>query len=520
MKTFPLVSYAVQSKGPVLSGLMLDNGVALMAACLERAGYKPVIFDLNNTDTIEQIARKGKEGFLQDTIDSLHEYYSSNGVRAAGVKLYINGFSDSVRIHEELKRRIPGLRIAAGGPSVSWFRDRIFDCTDAFDVLCYGDGDAAMADIANLFYKGTGNPDEIPGIIYKGDSRRGTTKRRDSGLDNLPLPLYDEDVYLGIDRKMKIPVVEDSRGCPYSACSFCIHPRIGGKFRERSVQSVAAEMNHNRKRYGFRFSRLSGPSPGAGYISTLLNEVPDGVGLSAFGPSEGEYDYRGISGKMIAVFLGIESADRRVLKGVLLKTKDPEAYLSRARSLICNLKGNGVATITSMIAPVADDTQESMERSLDFLLEMQPDFAPVSPLTPMPGTKLSRRMESGKDIGIRTDPDWEERMMSMDVDLLRPASSWPRVPWQLRIDGRWEEPFQASQRFSSRLIEKGIYPLSDEIVLMSYLYYGGLNPDQAERRKQCLGFMNAAREDILSGKADGIREMVMRINENQLRKAA
>ncbi len=84
--TFPIVSYAVQSRGPVPSGLMLDNGPALLASHLLGEGYAPIIFDFNNLKTIEDIASNGKEAFLKKSIDYLDDYYRSNGIRNSSRK--------------------------------------------------------------------------------------------------------------------------------------------------------------------------------------------------------------------------------------------------------------------------------------------------------------------------------------------------------------------------------------------------------------------------------------------------
>jgi hypothetical protein len=57
--------------------------------------------------------------------------------------------------------------------------------------------------------------------------------------------------------------------------------------------------------------------------------------------------------------------------------------------------------------------------------------------------------------------------------------------------------------------------LSDEQVLMAYLYHGGLSKDQQERREQCKGFNALARRAIEEGDAAMLRGLVERVNANQ-----
>src|SRR3989344_3764252 len=104
MAHIPLICYAIQGQSPVLSGMMLDNGLALLAAELLEAGHKPMIFDYNTVGSIEHIARLGKEHFLESIISELAGYVEKHEVKSAGMKLYANGFADSVHIAHELKR--------------------------------------------------------------------------------------------------------------------------------------------------------------------------------------------------------------------------------------------------------------------------------------------------------------------------------------------------------------------------------------------------------------------------------
>ncbi len=508
----PLVSYAVQSKGPVLSGLMLNNAPALLSAYLERAGYRPVIFDFNNVDSVGTISKSGKGYFINECTDLLDDFIKEKEVKILGFNLYTNGFSDSVSIAEELKKRNPELVITGGGPQVNWYGKLIRNRTDAFDILSPGYSDGAIVGIADHVYDKKTRADKIPGM------KGGLPEKSESRMNDLPFPLYDEDVYLNIGSKIKVPVVEDSRGCPYSKCSFCIHPKIGGKHRERDEEMLAGEIRHNLETYGFRVSRLSGPSPGSGYINRLADMLPEGCMISAFGSSEGSYDFGKIRGKVLAIFLGVESADKEMLEKLMRKTGNADEYLARARETIDGLKGEGISTITSMIIPSADETSESMDRSMDFLYETGPDFAPVLPLSPMADTPLVKGVFSGRIRGMEIDDNYKERMMEMDIDLLQPPEMWPDVPWKTRVNGEWKDnPFSVSREFSSRLMEHGMYPLSDEIVLMAHLYHGSLGQEQKSRRGQCLDFMAAARKHISEGNAEELRKMVNQINRNQVR---
>ncbi len=405
--TFPIVSYAVQSRGPVPSGLMLDNGPALLASYLLGEGYAPIIFDFNNLKTIEDIAKKGKEVFLKESIDYLDDYYRSNGVKIAGTKVYANGFVDNVRIHEELKKRNPELIIVAGGPQVDWFGDDIFNYTDVFDMLTYGDGDLAIVPLAKLAY-GNGNIDDIPNLIYRKDGQTRRTKRKHISMDNLPTPTYDREYYPDIDGKIFIAPREDSRGCSYGKCGFCVHTRIGGKRRERSVEKLAQEIETS----GMKVSRLTGPSPLPDYIYELIKLIPDKK-ISTFAYSFPGYDYAEIAKGLMGAFIGIEATDKHILENVLKKTDNAERYLQNAAEMVRELKKHGTATIVSMMVPCPGETQSTMERSIEYLVDIQPDFVVTLPMGPIPGTSITRRAKKDSEIaGVLLQDNYEMKCIN------------------------------------------------------------------------------------------------------------
>ena len=211
-KVIPLISYALQSKGPVLSGLMLDNGVALLASYLKQSGYSPIIYDFNNLKSIKRIDEIGKEKFVGEVIDQLDEFVKKNGVELIGFKLFSNGFKDSIEIAHQLRKKNPELKIVGGGPQVGWFGEHIFKYIDnnynveIFNGLISGEADSCIKMIADGV-----SFSEIPGMIYKEtNSIIQTNQRAFYNLSELPFPIYDVEIYLEIEVNCEVITIRRS----------------------------------------------------------------------------------------------------------------------------------------------------------------------------------------------------------------------------------------------------------------------------------------------------------------------
>jgi hypothetical protein len=525
LRPVPLVTYAVQSHGPVLSGMMLDNGVALMAAHLREHGYQPKVFDYNSLQTIEALARSSHAAFVDGVVEELVEYVGSTGARMIGFKLYLNGYRDAVEIARRVKDRCPGVVVIAGGPQVDWFMESMFEYTrrkqgsDVFDVLVYGDADVALIRLAESVYETHEDFAAIPNLILASgpDGRPRRTARRYYDMGSLPFPTYDPEVY-DTSGKILIPVIEDSRSCDV-ACTFCVQPRIGGRRRERGPERVLEEIEHYQKTHGWRLFRLAGPKPTAAYLGEVVRGMPAWARFSSFGYADQDYEAAVESGKIVGLFTGLESTDPHILEHVYHKTSDTPRYLEAARRMIALFRSHGLANVVSMIVPSPGETAATMRRSIEFLLEASPDFVPCLPVGPMPGTPLSRlARQDPAQAGVWLDDDYEMKLAEFETDLLRPPASWPAPPWQVRVDGRWvRNAFaEVTAPFVDELMRHGMHILSDEQVLMAYLYHDGLSADQTERRRQCLEFNWTARTAIEAGDATTLRTLTARVNENQV----
>jgi len=241
--TFPMVVYSIPSDKFVPATLMAENGSALIASYMEREGIRPLILDYNTPDSLKVIAENGKDAFKQGVADQLVDIYRERGVRIAAAKMFTNGFHDELDIFREVKERLAEkgqhLTIVAHGPHANWYGKGILrDYRDVIDLISVGDGEMSAVPLVKQAYGGGIDPDTIPNLMWlDGDEvRESKMGRRFVDLNELPTPIYREDVYPAIGSKMFLPMLDDSRGCSFGLCTFCAHPVHLGPYRERDPQ--------------------------------------------------------------------------------------------------------------------------------------------------------------------------------------------------------------------------------------------------------------------------------------------
>jgi radical SAM superfamily enzyme YgiQ (UPF0313 family) len=554
-----IVNYAIGSLGPVPSGLWPDNGLALLAGHLRASGYTPLIRDYNSLWSIEAIANLGKKKFLEEVTNQLDDDIKRYDIKNVDFKLWSTGSNDVHTLAANIRRAHPSTVIAVGGPHASTYRNHIMGDlsnglrgSDIYDAVCYGDGDAAVVGIADHAYRGKVLRD-VPNLVFSAVAK-DRTGRIQANLDELPIPVYDSDVYLGIDDRPLIFTVEDSRGCgrgsedaKRSPCTFCVYQQIAGRLRERTIDSLLEELESTTNMYGGRTFRLSGGWPRASRINEIARRLPDGYKFSAFaGVPEGsaDYDFTALGGKMIGAFIGLEHTRPWALRELYHKIENmgAEKYLQDAHALVKGFAGADVSTIVSMIIPSPFETEESLAEALEFIRRANPDSCVAMPTGVIPGTPLASMVERrGEAMGIKLDDDYVERSMNFEIDLLKPPGEQAKsffMPYDMALDSnllrsfwqRWLRPqtvnyvytrdvFPVTGRFIMELMGNPIWPrmtpYSDEAVLMADRYYGSLSKDQAERRKQCRDLNKRLRVDVQKSDIADLRKVIETINKNQ-----
>ena len=270
------------------------------------------------------------------------------------------------------------------------------------------------------------------------------------------------------DQKLKIGVLDESRGCP-NRCAFCIHPiKSGGKWHMKSPARVAAEVRRLMDQLGSRCFIYSGSNTSArvaiDIAQELLKERLD-VRYGCFGHvrSIGKADFELLRRSGCeAIFYGLESGSERILREAFNKPLD----LAEAERVIRQTKEAGICAIASVIYPAPFEDEESRRATLEFLRRVRPDSVPVTIPGMIPGTPWEKDPEKyGFKKSERADL-WEYGL-TYKIKLLFPPSLWKPLPYTLNGKSS-KQLFAECEAFIRDIEAEGLVTdLSHESVLMA-----------------------------------------------------
>ncbi len=531
------------------SSLTPDNGLANLAGALLEVGVEPRILDFGTISTMRRLFPRelaemlrpaaqsllgggGGEDLNEETRAKLLQLDAALGQHQqtqmyaiaeevaeevrnlrpdfVAMKLWSgDGFTGSVIIAERLRREFPTLPIYAGGPQASWWGGAIYQRTQAFTCIAHGEGERTIKLLAR-HAMGRAELSSIPGITYM-DGATPVSLPGAEGLemDELPEPVYDRDLYPAMagDEKIKIIVIDDSRGCPQQ-CGFCTHPvESGRRLRSASAGVLADRMESIIDRFGIGAFRLSGSSTPGRLMAELADEIiarEMNVRFTSFGhfaSARPDHFERIAQAGLRAIFFGLESGCKEVLERAVRKGID----IGKVHETVRLAQAAGIFVITSMIVPLPFDTEETIRESFEMLLKVRPDSVPVQFPGVLPGTPWWNRPE---DYGFEFDrEEMTRRGLDYKIKLLFPPSMWEEPPYTL--DGKsFREFTQETMEFTGALEQAGILTqVPDDNVLIAECAGMGVRE-----------FRDASRLWCTIGDAEAMGQMVARANRDIVRR--
>lgn len=289
----------------------------------------------------------------------------------------------------------------------SFLRDQPVD-TGTFGRAMMGPGQDLFGDIEGLSYK-----------TSDGQLHRNPDAQVITDLDSLPWPayhLFKMDRYTNlqpatdaIDGSRSFSIMT-SRGCPYR-CTFCSQSIMPIKWRARSPENVIEEWRHLVRELGalevgvlddsanIRKARLHQLADML--IAERLNHVP-WIFVNGIRANLADYDLlvKLKQAGLRRTAFGVETGDAEMIVKI-----DKHVDHDTIRQAFKNAKAAGIETIGFFIIGLPGDTRQTMQRTIDFAIELDPMIANFSMMTPYPGTVVYQQIKEG---GRFLVDDWED----------------------------------------------------------------------------------------------------------------
>ena len=239
-----------------------------------------------------------------------------------------------------------------------------------------------------------------------------------AGFPQMPFPAWDlldlKAYSLPLVDKPYI-IIETSRGCPYT-CDFCVAPiHQGHKFRERNPKVLVDEIEKSYRELGVEFFYLWGDTVTLNVKSftAFCDElIARNLPIQWFGNARADnltdpafvHRLRRAGCWMLA--LGIESESEEVRKDMAKRLER-----QKIQTAFSNMRQAGIKSFAFFIFGYPGETPATMEQTIDYAIELDPDFANFYPAVPYPGTDLfTKAMREG--------------MLTADA-----AAAWPKMEY-------------------------------------------------------------------------------------------
>ena len=302
-------------------------------------------------------------------------------------------FTGDVAVAEALKTEHPGLVIGLVGAHVGVAPAAALAASEAVDFVARGEFDLTVEEVARGWPLA-----RVRGLSYREGGRIHHTPERPvlEDMDALPFvtPVYRRDLTIPnyAIGYLQHPYVSlyTGRGCR-SKCTFCLWPQtVGGqRYRTRSVDHVAEEMAlaarlfPEVREFFFDDDTFTDDLPRAEAIARRLGKL----GLTWSVNAKANVPRRTLEllrdNGLRLLLVGYESGNQAILNNVKKGTR-----LDVARQFTREAKALGIAIHGTFILGLPGETRETIQETIRFAREIDPDTVQVSLAAPYPGTAL------------------------------------------------------------------------------------------------------------------------------------
>jgi len=370
-------------------------GLAYIGAVLEENDVKVTILDAPALDMDFQ-------GYQREL--------ANKHVDLLGVQTTTPTIKQALTVGKITKELYPECMVTMGGYHANFMPEQVLRENDFVDVVVRNEGEFATLELVDAI-ENEKPLRNIDGINYRdGDRLVQTPKRRPiEDLDALPFParhLLPMSEYMLFGRKQVLATMICSRGCPMG-CSFCASSAMHGRrVRFRSPENAVREMEQVVDEYKVRM---------VGFMDDTFTLFPKWVHSFCTGIiSRGIDVVWGCTARVDrfnkellsqmwkagcrTLLFGVESGNQTILDNVQKGTK-----VGQAKRAFKTAKDIGMHTIASMTLGMPGENKTTIDETIGFAKQVNPDYALFSLATPYPGTKF---YELASKMGLIRIKDW------------------------------------------------------------------------------------------------------------------
>lgn len=315
------------------------------------------------------------------------------------------------------KSQLDGVKTIITGTHATALWEEMFELCANLDFVAVGEYDYTISELAEALDADV-DPAVVPGLAWRAHSgpRRSGERALIEDMDALPwvAPVYKQFLnprnYLFTIANQPMVMLIGGRGCR-ARCFYCVYPQVmhGHDYRTRSAADVVAEMKWIQdnmpevQEVVFEDDTFTSDRDRAKEIARLVKE--EGVTLPFFANIRVNVDRETLAALKEAGLrqcaTGFESGDKQILVNMRKGQNLDQQY-----EFVKNAKDLGILVHGCFMVGFPGETRETLDKTLELAMDLDPDSAQFYPVMPYPGTGAYEWAEKEGFIAADSFDDW------------------------------------------------------------------------------------------------------------------
>lgn len=369
------------SKYKFLGVVAPSLGIGYMAAVLEKNGY--------DVDVLDASA-------LELTYDEIGDEILKRKPDIVSISALTPTIGVALDSADKIKQVKPDTIVVLGGYHPTFEFQSVLE-EPSVDVVVRGEGEYTLLELVQTVEAG-GDLRNVNGLAFHDETDNSLVLTPDRSviqdLDELPFPafhLFPMEKYRILNITTNVATIITTRGCPMQ-CSFCSSAALHGhKLRRRSYQNVCDEIELRLKEENIDTIAFMDDTftLNKRFVRDFCQEIKRrnlkflwGCTSRVDTLDEDLLQTMKDAG-CITIFIGVESADQQMLEKM-----NKNITVSKTEKAFRLARKVGIRTIASCVIGMPEDTKNTINKTINFVKGLNPNYALYSLATPYPGTRF------------------------------------------------------------------------------------------------------------------------------------